>query len=107
MHVQGRRKQLVVALAVHRGTYRRSVRAKRGKNFFTFIFQSSGLALVAPWCFATLLTGRLRSTRTGQTMGTPHCHCYAVSEQTTSRGVGNERNLVHLVEKSVEIKLKS
>jgi len=28
-------------------------------------------------------------------------------EHVAARGVGNERNLVHLVEKSVEIKLKS
>jgi len=52
------------------------------KKFFTFIIQSSGLALVPPLCFARTAnwwTITPRCTRTGHTTGTPHCHCYAVS----------------------------
>jgi len=38
VHVQGRRKQLVVALAVYRGVKHGSVRAKRGKIFSPSFF---------------------------------------------------------------------
>ena len=36
-----------------------------------------------------------------------HLGCINLGQSVLVRGVGNERNLVHLVEKSVEIKLKS